>query len=210
VLTYFLIGAAIGALTGVPIGPVNVAVIDAAYRHTLRRAFAVGIGGALGDGIYAAFGIVGVGPYLDDHPAVLPVLYAISGVVLLVYGILTVRSKPISAAVADVGKAPQPSGEMWTGFWLGFILIVANPAAIVTWVVIVGSFMAGLSLIQGIGATLGVSAGSLAWFAFVAYLSNHGKRLLGNKAVWITRIVGVLLVGYALFSLGRAAYIWFW
>ena len=45
-LTYFLIGVAIGALTGVPIGPVNVAVIDGAYRHTLRRGMAVGLGGA--------------------------------------------------------------------------------------------------------------------------------------------------------------------
>ena len=42
-LTYFLIGVAIGALTGVPIGPVNVAVIDGAYRHTLRRGMAVGL-----------------------------------------------------------------------------------------------------------------------------------------------------------------------
>ena len=36
-------------------------------------------------------------------------------------------------------------------------------------------------------------------------LADHGKKLLGGKAVWITRVVGILLIGYGLFSLGRAA-----
>jgi arginine exporter protein ArgO len=210
VLTYFIIGAVIGALTGVPIGPVNVAVIESAYRHTLRRAIAVGLGGALADGLYAMLGILGVGPYLDDNPGVPPVLYAVSGVVLLVYGVLTVRSKPIPPAVVQVkGRASEPSGAMWSGFMLGVALIILNPAAIVTWVVIVGSFMQGVSTSDGISATIGVVCGSFLWFAFVAYLSNHGSKLLGEKAIWITRVVGILLMAYAVFSMGRAIHYWF-
>lgn len=210
-LSYFFLGALIGALTGVPIGPVNVAVIDAAYRHTLRRAIAVGLGGAIGDGLFALLGIVGVGPFLERHPSVPPVLYALSGAVLLVYGVLTARSQPIPA-VSDVqAKAQSPSGQLWSGFGLGLALIVLNPAAIVTWVIIVGSlpFMQGISTAKGLAATWGVSFGSLSWFTFVAYLSNHGKKVLGGKAVWITRVVGYLLVGYALYSLGRAIHYWF-
>jgi len=61
---FVLIGIAAGALTGVPIGPVNVAVIDAAYRHTLRRAIMVGAGGACADGLYSALGLLGVTPVL--------------------------------------------------------------------------------------------------------------------------------------------------
>lgn len=208
-LTYFLIGALIGALTGVPIGPVNVAVIDAAYRHTLRRAIAVGFGGALADGLYSMLGILGVGPILDAYPDVPPILYGLSGAVLLVYGVLTVRSKPLPAVAEVKERAAEPSGEMWSGFWLGLALILLNPAAIVTWVVIVGSFMHDVTTMEGIGATLGVACGSFVWFGFVAYLSNHGKKMLGPKAVWITRIVGYLLIGYALFSMGRAIHYWF-
>lgn len=214
-LTYFVIGALIGALTGVPIGPVNVAVIDAACRHTLRRAIAVGMGGALADGLYAMLGILGVGPYLDDNPGVPPILYAVSGAVLLVYGVLTVRSKPIPPAMVQGkgGRAPEPaaraSSEMWPGFMLGVALIILNPAAIVTWVVIVGPIMQGATTPEGISATVGVTCGSFLWFSLVAYLSNHGSKLLGEKAIWITRIVGILLIGYALFSMGRALHYWF-
>ena len=46
--------------------------------------------------------------------------------------------------------------------------------------------------------------GSLAWFMFVAFIADKGKRLMGDRAVWIMRVVGVCLVGYGLYSLGRA------
>ena len=206
---YFLIGAAIGAATSAPIGPVNVAVIDTAYRHTLRRALAVGLGGACGDGLYALVGIVGVGPLLDQNPGITPILFACSGVVLIAYGVLTARTRP-APAVSDVKeRADHPSKNMWSGFWLGALLIVLNPAALVTWVIIVGSFMTDVTTLEGVSAALGVACGSLAWFTFVANLANHGKKVLGHKAVWVTRIVGVLLIGYGLYSLGRAAKYWF-
>lgn len=206
VLTYVLIGAAIGALTGVPIGPVNVAVIDAAYRHNLRRAIAVGFGGAIADALYAALGIMGVGPILEEHPGVPPILYGVSGIVLVIYGALTIRSQPVNTAV-DPAKEPKSDGQhLLAGFTLGVALIVLNPAAIVTWVVIVGSFMAGVTQTQAFGAVIGIGIGSFMWFTFVAYLADHGKRLLGEKAIWITRVVGILLVGYGVYSLARASH----
>jgi len=205
VLTYFLIGALVGALTGVPIGPVNVAVIDAAYRHTMRRAIAVGVGGALADGLYASAGILGVGPWLQGHPSVPPVLFAFSSVVLIVYGFLTTRTQPVTpAAAADPPPAPAPSKEIWSGFTVGIALIVLNPAAIVTWVVIIGPHLVGADRLEGLGAVLGIFTGSASWFVLVAWLTHQGKHVMGDKAVWIPRVVGILLVGYGLYLMGRA------
>ena len=204
----FLIGAFLGAITGVPIGPVNVAVIDTAYRHTLRRAVAVGIGGAVADGIYAGLGILVMGPLLEANPGVPPVLYALSGLVLFVYGIRTARTQPITVVTEPKERDAHPSAKMWPGFLLGLSLIILNPAAILTWVVIIGPHMADSSNAQGYAASIGVSCGSFLWFAFVAYLANHGKKLLGGKAVWMTRVVGLLLTAYGLFSIGRAFYLW--
>src|SRR3954454_16892305 len=105
---FLLIGAAAGALTGVPIGPVNVAVIDAAYRHTLRRAIAVGLGGACADFLYSALGTLGVTPVLRSYAIISPILYAVSGIVLLVYGFLTARSQPVTPAPHEV---PAPGAR---------------------------------------------------------------------------------------------------
>jgi len=206
VLSFFVIGVAAGAITGVPIGPVNVAVIDAAYRHTFRRAIAVAIGGACADGLYSALGVLGVTPVLESYPSMPPILFAISGVVLLVYGFLTARSQPVTPAQpGDVPRdPPSKSSEMWSGFTVGLLLIVLNPAAVVTWVVIMGSLIPSATTVEGICCAIGVMCGSFSWFALVAYLTQKGKHVLGDKAAWIPRVVGVALMLYAVYLLARA------
>ncbi len=205
---FLVIGVLAGALTGVPIGPVNVAVIDAAYRHTFRRAVAVGLGGALADMLYAGLGVLGVTPILRTYPSVLTILYAVSGVVLMVYGFLTARSQPPAAAGAD---QPHPDGsgvvdrrDFRQGFTVGVALILLNPAAVVTWVVIMGSMIPDANMWEGIACAIGVFIGSWSWFTLVAYLTQKGKNVLGDKAAWIPRVVGVLLMIYAVYLLGKA------
>ncbi len=202
-LTFFLIGIAVGAITGIPIGPVNVAVIDAAYRHTLRRGLAVGLGGAVGDFWFSLAGIGGVGPHLIDQPGVKPALYGISGLVLTVYGLLTVRSQPPPPPSAPPHTVP-PGREFWSGFWVGLGLIFLNPAALIVWVVVIGPNMEAESFLHALCASAGVFIGSAAWFTAVAFIADHGKRLMGDKAVWVTRLVGVGLIGFGCFQLYRA------
>lgn len=210
-LTMFLLGAAIGAGTGIPIGPVNVAVIDSAYRHNLRRAIGVAFGGALADFLYALLGIVGVGPLILRYEAVPPILYGFSGIVLVVYGILTVRSRPVdkSGEIPVAAKAASDR-HFLNGAILGVVLIFLNPATLITWVVIVGSALAQTTTAEGYAAALGIGGGSFAWFVFVAYLADHGKKVLGNRAIWITRGVGIGLIGFGVFSMARALWLVFW
>jgi arginine exporter protein ArgO len=204
VLTYLAIGIVIGVVTCIPIGVANVAVIDAAYRHNVMRALAVGLGGAVADGIYSSLGILGIGPLLDDYPDVPPILYGVSGVVLIVYGFTVARSQPF-AQPETVSRAPTTAGQhLAAGFILGVLVTMLNPSAVITWVVIVGSYAAGVSLTDGIAWVAGIVVGSFVWFCVVAYLADHGKRMLSGRAVWITRVVGWLVLGYGVFSLVRA------
>jgi threonine/homoserine/homoserine lactone efflux protein len=214
VLLFFVIGVAAGALTGVPIGPVNVAVIDAAYRHTFIRAIGVGMGGACGDGLWSGLGVLGVTPIVRQYPSVPPILYAVSGAVLLVYGLLTARSQPVAPAAPAIGTdEPAPSDSvatrlsrrhLWSGFTVGLALVVLNPAAIVTWVVILSNQIPPASHTEGIAFTVGVMLGSVGWFSLVAFLTHRGKNVLGDKAAWIPRIVGVGLIFYATYLIAKA------
>jgi threonine/homoserine/homoserine lactone efflux protein len=210
VLMFLVFGVAAGALTGIPIGPVNVAVIDASYRHTMRRAIGVGLGGAIADAFYAGLGIIGVTPVLQKWPSVPPILYSVSGIVLLVYGFLTARSQPVTPAVpetpiSDSELALKAKRELGQGMKVGVALILLNPAAMVTWVVIIGQLLPTIdNNWEGLACAIGVFAGSFGWFALVAYLTHKGKHVLGDKAAWIPRLVGVALMGYALWLLFKA------
>jgi len=201
---FMLIGVAAGALTGVPIGPANVAVIDAAYRHTMRRAMAVALGAAFADGLYSALGVVLLAPLLHAHPILPPIFYAVSGVLLLVYGFLTARSTPVAPAPPEAPTPVEPSNEVWMGVATGLALIVLNPAAIVTWVVIMGSMIPETTTTNGFFCALGVMAGSFGWFSLVAYLTQKGKHVLGDKAQWIPRVIGIALMVYAAYLIAKA------
>ena len=205
---FVLIGVAAGALTGVPIGPANVAVIDAAYRHTLRCALAVALGAATADGMYSALGVVLLAPLLQEHPTLKPIFFAVSGVLLLVYGFLTARSKAAAPAPHEAHTVTEAPNEVFVGVITGLALIVLNPAAIVTWVVIMGStlpeWFPSMTHGDGFFCALGVMCGSFGWFSLVAYLTQKGKHVLGDKAAWIPRVIGIALMVYSVYLIAKA------
>lgn len=208
-LTHFLIGAALGAVTGMPIGVVGAAIIDAAYRHPLRRAVGVGIGGGTGDMACAAFGILGIGPVLASSPHVPPVLYAVSGVALIAYGVQTMRGPRLRPQASPRGAhSPVGSRACRHGFAIGVGLVLANPASLVTWVVIVGGALGAAAWPEALAAVIGVGIGSAIWFVILAHIARRGARVLGEQMIWIARAAGALLMAYGLFSLARGARYW--
>lgn len=204
-LKYFVMGAIGGALSGVPIGPVNVAVIDTACRHHLKRAIAVALGGALADMGYALLGILWFGPLVKSHPSIPPILYAFSGIALLVYGVITFRARPIDTSKVSSDSNADES-YFWSGFGLGIALILLNPATLLAWVIFLGSWMADVDRAGGIAAGLGIGVGSFIWFSGVGFLADRGKHFLQRKAVILNRGVGSLLIIAGVYSLARAVH----
>ncbi len=206
-LIFFIKGAVAGAVTGVPIGPVNIAVIDTAYRHHLKRAIAVALGGAIADLFYALLGVLWFGPLVVTRPHIPPILYAISFLPLVIYGISILRSKPADPSRVSSTDTGQ-KGYFWSGFGLGMALILLNPSTLLAWVVILGTWMSEENRNSGIAAALGVGAGSFCWFALVAWLAHKGKNFLQKRAGLINRVVGFLLIGLGCVSLGKAILYW--
>jgi putative LysE/RhtB family amino acid efflux pump len=202
---FFAIGMGIGIATCIPIGIANVIVIDAAYRHGVRRAIGASIGGALADGIYASLGIFGIGPLLGRYPALPLVLYAISGCVLLVYGIVLLRSQPVTPGTTEQRSASAAGGQLVAGVVVGLGATLLNPSAIVTWIVIVGGHAAGITQGEAAAWVSGIVIGTFAWFLVVASLALRGRRVLRGNAMWMTRIVGLIVIGSGLFSFSRVA-----
>jgi arginine exporter protein ArgO len=67
-----------------------------------------------------------------------------------------------------------------------------------------GTIIPEATTINGIFCSLGVMCGSFGWFALVAYLTRKGKHVLGDKAAWIPRVVGVALMVYAVYLIAKA------
>jgi arginine exporter protein ArgO len=203
VLGFIAIGLGVGIATCIPIGIANVIVIDAAYRHGARRAVGASLGGALADGLYASLGIFGIGPLIGKYPIVPYVLHGISGCVLLVYGVVLLRARSTLAGPSEPRSVVGGEGELARGFGVGLAATLLNPSAIVTWVVIVGGHATGITQMQAAAFVAGIVVGTLVWFFVVAFLALRGKRVLREKAVWMTRIVALIVIGSGVFSFAR-------
>jgi arginine exporter protein ArgO len=203
VVGFFAIGAGLGIVTCIPIGIANVIVIDAAYRHGARRAIGASIGGAVADGLYASLGIFGVGPLISAYPTVPYVLHAISGCVLVGYGVVLLRSRAAFGAPAEPHMRLAGDGALRGGFVVGLAATLLNPSAVMTWVVIVGGHATGIDQVQAGAWVAGIVIGTFAWFLVVAFLALRGRNVLRGKAEWVTRIVGLVVIASGLFSFSR-------
>lgn len=201
-LAYLLLGLLLGAGSSVLPGPCGLAVMRAATHQGLARGIATGAGAALGDVTFAALGILGVGPFLARHPVLPPILQTVSGAVLIGYGIHHLRSRDRHArAAAEIGSLDR---RVARGFVLGLATLLGNPGAMLTWVVIVGSVLAGASSFEGWATVAGIGAGSGAWFTMMAVLTHRGRARFGELVARIATAVSCLLVASGFLSLVRA------
>lgn len=208
-LLYLVLGLALGAGSSVLPGPCGLAVMNAATRQTLARAVAIGGGAALGDAAYASLGILGIGPHLERSPLVPVVLQAVSGVVLITYGLRHL----VGRASGRAGAAPRASiararGTIAGGLLTGLVTLLSNPGALVTWVIVVGSALRHATPVQAWCAVIGIGTGSFVWFTLMAVLTRRGSATHGALVARVTAVVSSLLVAGGVLALVRAADSW--
>jgi arginine exporter protein ArgO len=188
-----LLGLLLGAITGLPIGVVNLAIADAATRGEDRFARGIALGGGLADGIHGAIAFIGVGRLLAARPHWTQAMAIAAALVIAIYAIAGRR--PSSATTSR-----HPSS---TGFATGLLFTLPNPAALGAWVAVAASVWPRIELVPAIVLAAGVAAGSATWFTilagFVTKLPPNGRarRVLPPLAL-------VLLAAIAIAGVVRA------
>jgi threonine/homoserine/homoserine lactone efflux protein len=195
-------GVMLGFVGGIPVGPVNAAVIDTAMRKCVRRAFCIGLGGAFVDFLYSQIAAMGLLSVLARFPGLQTAFLLVGGVVLVVFGVLT-ASKP--AADPEPAAAGLQRGALIWSFLTGVAITAMNPANFVSWFLLAGTVLAGLTQLQCVVAGIGIFVGTAIWFALLSALAAKGRVKLGHRAAWVTRTVGGLLVVYGVFLVGKAS-----
>jgi threonine/homoserine/homoserine lactone efflux protein len=198
--TLFLRGLVLGFAIAAAVGPISLLVI----RRTLAEGRVVGlvsgIGVATADATYgaiAAFGLTAVTDLLVDWHRALAI---VGGLFLLWLAWRTIRSVPGEAA-ADAARRGLPGAYLST---LG--LTLTNPMTILSFAALfVGLGVTGGNAIGATLLTLGVFAGSAAWWVvLVGVLGAVRSRL---TPIWMRRVnvaSGTLIGAFGLVALTSA------
>lgn len=144
-----------------PLGVVNVAIVDATVAGHRRFAIGIGIGGAFADAIHAALAFVGVGQLVTRRPELLRVLAIAAAILIVAYAVVAWRRDKVTAKHVD---ATSPRALL-----TGFLLTLPNPGALSAWVAVAALWPVGTTA-EAITCALCVGLGSAGWFTVLAVL----------------------------------------
>ncbi|HEU0028980.1 MAG TPA: LysE family transporter [Kofleriaceae bacterium] len=191
-----VLGLGLGMVTGMPLGVVNVAIVDAATTGRRRFALGIGIGGAIADTLHAALAFVGLGRIVTQQPELVEILALAAAALILAYAILAWRTRPKSRASVDASSLVR-------GMTTGFVLTLPNPGALAAWVAVAASLWPDAQIAVASTIAVGVGIGSALWFVLLARLAARIPRDHKANAI-IPRVALVILVAIAVFGVVRA------
>lgn len=200
-LTFFF-GWLVGILICIPIGPINVWIINTHIKKNATQAMAIALGDALMNFTY--FFILLSGLALIVIPPHFVFVLKIVGVVLILgLGIKEIMSEKVEVGQKEVVNDTK---TFFRSFSLGVFLYVSNPTLVVT-MTAVAAFVKGLHVFQPvlldhIIVSIGLGIGSLSWFTFLIYwVDRYQEKIRNQYMVYFTKGTGILMVGLACFMI---------
>jgi L-lysine exporter family protein LysE/ArgO len=198
----WLAGLICGFVISVPVGPVNLTVINQALRRGFGTAFLAGAGAICAETIYSALMLAGHS-WILDNPATVAALRAVALIVITAVGVrnLAIRPEKIEAGAETV----QRVDERWhhpRSFLLGFLLTISNLMLLVVWATLAALLFAH-DWVQPQGASravcvLGVFIGGLLWFFLLAFfVSRAHRRVKPRTLTLLVRASGVVFLMFA-------------
>lgn len=193
-----------GFLGSVPLtGPIALLVFHRGLQGRYLRGAAVGIGGTLGETIYCALAVAGVGALVEKFPLASTGMKFLSAMILVAFGLYFLVAPPGGAEEADASI--DRAGDTWhTDLAQGFGISAFNPILLLNWTAAVAILysMTGirLDLSSGIVFVIGATLGVGGWFILLVIILRYFKQHLPEGSVaWIQRAMGaIVLVAAAL------------
>lgn len=176
-------------------------------RQTLAHGRAAGVtsaaGIAVGIALHLSYALFGLGFLLLQWPWLSDVLRYAGAAFLIWMGVNALRSQPMPQAA---GSSEHGRAAGRADFAAGLLTNLLNPKATMYFVAVCSALTttaASLATKLALGAW--ILASTFGWFALVACTLGHPSvrtRLL-QKAHWIDRVMGALLLGLGLWMLLR-------
>ncbi len=195
-------GAACGFVVSIPVGPLNLTVINQALRRGFAGAFLIGFGGICGEAVYAWLALAGHSSILDQ-PAVVFGLRIVALAVIAGLGLRYVFMKAVKLQASEA--VVERVEERWhhpRSFLLGFALCLSNLLLLVLWATL-GALLFTHDWLQPdvLNRTTcvgGVICGGTLWFFLLAwFVSRAHRQIKARTLLLLVRGCGLVLLGFA-------------
>ena len=192
-MAFLIRGILIGIVFGVPVGAVGAMTVQRAYAGGFRAGMLSGLGSSAADCLYASVGAFSLTVISDFLLRWQQPIRLGGGALIAVLGIAMMVRNP-QIAVAQVSAPRRGINMLLTSFFMG----LANPAAIVTFLLAFSGFGAEVQTVwDGIGLVAGVGLGTAVWWAALSGAVTRLKSRTNQRILpTLSRICGALMLAF--------------
>ncbi|MCY1404326.1 Leucine efflux protein [compost metagenome] len=191
-----------GFIYGITPGPGVLAVLGIGASHGRRAGAGFLCGHLLGDVLWCSTALVAIVGAREIGSSVFDILGVLSGLYLFWLGLRALRSRP-GDGKANQGPARKP---FWHGVVFGLTNPKAYPVAVATFTALLSSRaeLLNWSMLPTLIA-LSFLGGLLAYAILVGVVgARHVRTLYTRYELWITRLCGLMFIGFAVNALMHA------
>jgi threonine/homoserine/homoserine lactone efflux protein len=195
-----LTGFIAGFILSVPVGPVNLTIVNEGARRGLLWGLMIGLGAVTMELIYCALAFTGFASFFDGR-VIKAVMELASFVFFLYLGSKFLKVRTIEEITAAKHKFSIKL-EPHSAFATGFVRVMGNFGVFLFWIVLAARFRARGWVPPNLEGTLscvaGVAGGTSLFFAGLSYVASRGKGNLSEKTLLrMEHISGVCLLAVA-------------
>ena len=197
---FFWKSLSIGMAVAAPVGPMSLLCIHRTLDRGQGAGLVFGAGVAAADMTFAAIAAFGV-------TAIASLLLAGTFWIKLVGSLLLVAlGVRIALAAPRADSYVHSAGSGGRAFLTAYGLTMTNPPTILFFAGIFASVASVASASQSFTFAAGVFAGSMLWWAILTTLVSKSAALFRPSVMlWINRVSGVVLIGFAIYGFATLA-----
>jgi threonine/homoserine/homoserine lactone efflux protein len=200
--TSFVAGFAAGFVLSIPVGPINITILDEASRKGFLHAAMASLGAMIMDIVYCGIAFAGFSGLFTTRT--MRAVMELASFLLLIYlGWKYLRAHSIPHSTPTLEKVEERF-HPHTSFWIGFVRVLGNPAVLLLWITVSASFLAhgwiSDDFNSKMSCVVGTFFGGLSWFLLLGFLVSlgHGK-FSTETLVRMSHISGASLLVAAVF-----------
>jgi threonine/homoserine/homoserine lactone efflux protein len=209
ILLAALTGFVSGLLLSIPVGPINLTIVNEGARRGFKWAALIGLGATAMEVIYCFIAFTGFASFFS-HGYVKAIMELASFVFMLYLGIKFLLCKSVDMPAVNLGSAADciesHIGERFhprSAFMTGLVRVMGNVGVLVFWIILAANFISREWVTPDwpgkLACVTGVALGTGLWFIGLSWLISLGHgRFSAKTLLRMEHISGVCLLVVAL------------
>ncbi len=207
-----LTGFISGLLLSIPVGPVNLTIMNEGARRGFWWAAMIGLGATVMEVVYCTLAFTGFASFFD-RGYVKAAMELVSFVFMLYLGVkfLVAKSVSVSSIIMPtrshleerIEERIEEKLHPHSAFMTGLVRVMANPGVFIFWIILAANFISREWVMPNprskLACIVGVAVATGAWFFGLSWAVSLGHRKFNEKTLLrMEHISGVILLALAL------------